>query len=267
VLLSDEKVQRLIGDKLIASWEMVRPAPKATIDFGGGKVLERTLKGNTVIYLCTPSGEVIDAFPGVYTPEDFLREVQPALERFEQDALAAASPEWHRAQVGELAVKERAAINFSKMAVESPLLEALAVRDKASRSIGTQSRLAAEQDPASRPPEPSAEALQESFRRLSGMLVDISDRPLNRHAMARRAAEARSAQGEDVSTDIVTIDSAQNVQYVRPGVRFLLGSLKAPRTPKELRDPLFKDLLHIAIDDPYLGLADIAVPGTPPPRK
>jgi hypothetical protein len=78
VLLSDEKVKKLLTEEVVPVWESVRAAPKITIDFGGGKKLERTLKGNTVIYLCTPDGKVIDAFPGVYTPEDFLTQIKPA---------------------------------------------------------------------------------------------------------------------------------------------------------------------------------------------
>ena len=65
----------MLQDRYVLCWQSVRDVPKVTIDFGGGKVLERTLKGNTAFYLCRPDGRVVDILPGVYTPEDFLSEL------------------------------------------------------------------------------------------------------------------------------------------------------------------------------------------------
>ena len=40
-------------------------------------------------------------------------------------------------------------------------------------------------------------------------------------------------------------------------------SLKHLPTPAEAKEDLFVRMLHIDYNDPYLGLADIALPGTP----
>src|SRR5438874_4453378 len=104
---------------------MVRPVPKVTIDFGNGKKLERTLAGNTIIYVCSSEGEVADAFPGVYTAEDFLPQAEAA-------AKAAMTPAsswkaWHEGQF-KLAIDQENRTTMAKAAVETPLLNALGMR-------------------------------------------------------------------------------------------------------------------------------------------
>jgi hypothetical protein len=49
--------------------------PKVTIDFGDGRRLERTLTGNSIHYILTPDGEVVEALPGLYGPKAFLRKI------------------------------------------------------------------------------------------------------------------------------------------------------------------------------------------------
>src|SRR5260370_25733465 len=80
VLLSDPDVIRFVNENFIPCWQMVRPVPQITIEFGDGRKLKRTLGGNTVIEICLPDGRVVDAFPGLYTPEDFLSEAGPTPE-------------------------------------------------------------------------------------------------------------------------------------------------------------------------------------------
>ena len=71
VLLSDEELASELKEQYVLSWESVREVPRATIDFGNGEVITRTLKGNCVFYVCEPDGRVRDILPGVYTPKDF----------------------------------------------------------------------------------------------------------------------------------------------------------------------------------------------------
>src|SRR5437763_15826444 len=85
---------------------MVRPVPQVTIDFGDGRKLKRTLGGNTVIEICLPDGRVVDAFPGLYTPEDFLSEAGQTLELVRKlgtepadDAVAGRVIAWDKARL------------------------------------------------------------------------------------------------------------------------------------------------------------------------
>ena len=73
VLYSNADVSNRLRDNFILHWESVRPAPKVTIDFGDGRKLERTLTGNSIHYILNTDGRPIDALPGLYGPQAFLR--------------------------------------------------------------------------------------------------------------------------------------------------------------------------------------------------
>ena len=77
-LFKDPEFRAFVEKEAIPAWEMVRPVPRVTIDFGNGKQLVRTVRGNAVMYLVSPEGKVFDAFPGVYTKDDFLPAASPA---------------------------------------------------------------------------------------------------------------------------------------------------------------------------------------------
>jgi hypothetical protein len=78
VLYPNAEVARFLGDHFILHWKSVRPAPRVTIDFGDGRVLERTITGNSIHYVLDGDGRVVDALPGLYGPSAFLAELQIA---------------------------------------------------------------------------------------------------------------------------------------------------------------------------------------------
>jgi hypothetical protein len=47
--------------------------PRITIDFGDGRKLERTITGNSIHYVLDSSARPIEALPGLYGPQAFLR--------------------------------------------------------------------------------------------------------------------------------------------------------------------------------------------------
>jgi hypothetical protein len=59
---------------------MVRPVPIVTIDFGDGRTLRRTVTGNSAHYVLTPDGQPLDAIPGLYGPQPFMRLLNNASE-------------------------------------------------------------------------------------------------------------------------------------------------------------------------------------------
>ena len=68
-LYANSEISQALRDNYVLHWKSVRPVPKVTIDFGDGRKLERTLTGNSIHYILTPDGEVVDALPGLYGPE------------------------------------------------------------------------------------------------------------------------------------------------------------------------------------------------------
>ena len=79
-LYANEEVARFLREECVLHWSSERPAPRLTIDYGDGRVLERTLAGNSVHYVLDPGGRPIDALPGLYGPQAFLAALGPALQ-------------------------------------------------------------------------------------------------------------------------------------------------------------------------------------------
>ena len=73
-------------------WETVRPVPVITIDFGDGRVVRRTITGNSAHYLLDANGRPLDVLPGLYGPAAF--------EKWLQGSLVLAS-DWKQLQQGD----------------------------------------------------------------------------------------------------------------------------------------------------------------------
>ena len=106
-LYANEQISRELRENYILHWKSVRPVPRVTIDFGDGRKLERTLTGNSVHYVLTPDGEVVDALPGLYGPLAFLesiRELAPLaleLDRLPAEERSRAIAHHHAKQYAE----------------------------------------------------------------------------------------------------------------------------------------------------------------------
>lgn len=73
VLYSNAEISAVLRDRFVLHWQSVRPAPVITIDFGDGRKLERTITGNSIHYVLDSSGQLLEAFPGLYGPQAFMR--------------------------------------------------------------------------------------------------------------------------------------------------------------------------------------------------
>ena len=78
VLYSNAEVAATLRDRFVLHWQTVRPVPVITIDFGDGRKLERTITGNSIHYVLDTTGEPIEALPGLYGPQAFLRRLTDA---------------------------------------------------------------------------------------------------------------------------------------------------------------------------------------------
>ncbi len=233
MLLSDNRVRERLR-RYVCAWESVRDVPRVTIDLGG-RTITRTLKGNTVMYVCLSDGTVVDALPGIYTPADFLAELDriegllARLDRTPPEGRARAIREWHAAQAPTRISQAPLEVIVAKGAVESPVLKALE----------------AGPGPEVAPVGPSR------FQEYTARLVDASARPESVEQVRRKLA----------GRDPVALDSSYSRTRLRPGVHLLLSELEGVR-PDDCRQPLFQGLLKIPLDDPFLGLGSL-VEGTP----
>jgi len=76
----------MLREKLILYWESERPVPRVTVDFGDGRKLERTLTGNSIHYILSSDGRLIDALPGLYGPGAFLGSLKQMERSFKESA-------------------------------------------------------------------------------------------------------------------------------------------------------------------------------------
>ena len=93
-LYANAEISALLRERFVLHWESIRPVPTVTIDFGDGRKLVQTVTGNSVHYVLTPQGALIDALPGLFGPTRFLSLLKQADATAQQ--LASASPDQHQ---------------------------------------------------------------------------------------------------------------------------------------------------------------------------
>jgi hypothetical protein len=72
-LYPDPHVNQVLRHRFVLYWSSERPAPVATIDFGDGRKIVRTVTGNSIHYVLDAEGRPVDAIPGLYGPAAFAR--------------------------------------------------------------------------------------------------------------------------------------------------------------------------------------------------
>jgi hypothetical protein len=130
VLFSNPEVAAFIRENFVAAWESVRPVPIVTVDFGNGRTLTRTVNGNVATYVCAPDGRVLDIIPGLNSAESYLQDLRHALNLYRASfaAFDRTVPEYHRANRSAPVRYEMKRNDFSKMAIERPVLVALGAK-------------------------------------------------------------------------------------------------------------------------------------------
>ena len=239
--LSDPEVIRLLSSEVIPVWESVGSVPKVTIELGNGRTLQRTLGGNIVTYILSPDGDVYDAYPGVYNPVHYVNEIRKTLDFVKtlkpptnnQEVIA-----WHRTQFSEQVHVEQQRITLSKALVESPLLKALKVGPGRG---GSKTR-------------PNTN---------SSNFHDISKDPATVQELTEMLLKIKTKDPHQLGRNVVEADSVNNMKLMRPAVHALYSNYTSLPKIETFGNVIYKELLHIPIDDPYLGLADAIVPGSP----
>jgi hypothetical protein len=84
ILYSNATISKKLREDFVLHWKSVRPVPHVTIDFGDGRKLERTLTGNSIHYILDVEGRIVEALPGLYGPNAFLRSLLASEEVFAQ---------------------------------------------------------------------------------------------------------------------------------------------------------------------------------------
>ncbi|HXH39397.1 MAG TPA: hypothetical protein VNN08_12280, partial [Thermoanaerobaculia bacterium] len=84
VLYPNRQIAAYLRDHFVLHWSSERPVPVVTIDFGDGRVLHRTITGNSIHYLLDESGRPLDALPGLYAPAPFMAQLREMVWLYDQ---------------------------------------------------------------------------------------------------------------------------------------------------------------------------------------
>jgi len=232
VLFSQDTVANFINQNFEPAWQSVRPVPIVRIDFGDGRVLTRTLHGNILTAVCTADGRMLDALPGIYT-------VGAYLDRLNQLRLLALYVAQRPAQDREALVKDYHKRQAEALAKNQPPEEFVATKMMAAVS---KARIEKPLElvflrPAGSPPAPLAVPPPS--------------------ASLPKGADVPTVGGSDVGRwKELAEDTKLNETTRRRQVHELLAGAGLVR-PEKVTRPIYKDVLHADLDDPYLGLGKV----------
>jgi hypothetical protein len=217
-LFSNDQVAQFINANFEPTWEMVREVPIIHIDFGGGNVLTRTLHGNILTSVCTADGKTLDALPGIYNPPGYL-------DQLDQFRLLAQTFAWVPAENRDEWVRKYHERQAARIARNQPVQRFVEAKEvlpvgKALVERRPEALLAGKQ-PNPAPAAPNPLALREPTD-LAGWKALAEDTQLNETTRRRQIHEMLAKEG------LVT--------------------------PATILKPVYKDVLHADLDDPYLGL-------------
>jgi hypothetical protein len=253
-LFSNDNVAAFIGQNFEPVWEMVREVPIIRIDFGGGNVLTRTLHGNILTSVCTADGRMLDALPGIYEPATYIDQLdefrllaqifnrQPAntrdgwVRKYHEAAVAAIKAGQPPARF----LETKRFVPIGKGMIEQPT-EAILAR-------GGQPR-----NPLGQPVPPKGAPV-------GPIPKSIIERPTEK-VIVLPAPPAPVLAKTPISGDAAELarwtalmeDTKLNETTRRRQIHEMLAK-EGPVAPAKVLKPIYKDVLHADLDDPYLGL-------------
>jgi hypothetical protein len=246
VLYANAEVSAALRERFVLHWQSVRPVPKVTIDMGDGRVVERTVTGNSVHYVLDGEGRPVDAIPGLYGPKAFLRVLEEA-ERAARGAAAQKTDDdrrsylaaWHDARQRE--TSERLARELKEAGLEAaPEGDSPAWAKLASLP---QHRIDARLD-------------QASVALFNAKNPDA--RAAGRRAMAKAVVEDPLARMLANFQRSVALDSVRNEYELHQRVRQWFVD-RVPQTlaadVAPLNEKVYAELFLTPSSDPWLGLA------------
>ncbi len=223
MLFSDVGVANTINLYFEPVWESVRPVPIMKLDFGNGNVITRTLHGNIATYVCTADGEALDILPGIYTPTAYA-------EQLKQFRLLANYVD----QEGKDKRADRCRDYHEKLAA--------ALKDNK-----TPPRFVNMADLSKRAIEGGIKA----------MLMPGVAQPQQE---AKQSDPGLEAKDDLASWKALKEDTELNESVRRLQIHEMLA--KDPLIkPEKITKPLYKEVLHSDLDDPYLGLGKLLFEG------
>jgi hypothetical protein len=291
VLYADPAVGSMLRERFVLHWQSVRPVPRVTIDFGDGRTLMRTLTGNSIHYVLDAKGRPVDALPGLYGPQAFLRglgaalAIHAALSDLAEPARTAALRREHQTRYDAVAAawrigvgdplarpgdvrpasvttptaEQAAELTFAKVQVERPMLNTgprtpreVETAEGASDASGWE-RVAARHMGDARLDTASIRLMAAKSRPDRCGPVD-----------PRRSALAESGRVR-AFTRRLALDTVKNEYEFHARLHEWFAAGAAPANVDELNERVYAELFLTPSSDPWLGLMPddgyVALPG------
>jgi hypothetical protein len=275
-LYPNAEIAQFLRDRYILHWESVRQVPKVTVDFGDGRKLERTLTGNSIHYILDSSGRPIDAIPGLYGPNAFLRQLTEASNTFKEYTQRQGAVresflrDYHRQRLAS--IQRQWVADLTKLGIQNPprLLETAPTNDEPPSAVmaGTMAVSKARVEaPILRNVSPGTRnqaALREitdeaTWQRMAQLYA--MDAKLDRNSIALIGAK-RFPNGDSESLQrvvgnfeaAIALDSVRNEYMLHSQIHqwFIQGNETA--NVNALNEKVYAELFLTPNSDPWLGL-------------
>ena len=282
VLYPNAAVGKTLRENYILHWQSHRPVPKLTIDFGDGRKIERTITGNSVHYILTPDGRVVDVIPGLYGPGAFLRALNNAgqlAKTTDQPNFAARFSTYHAQRLAETQVSWSADLQtLSLMSVPIASLNPAATKPTPTAMAGariTTSKMAVESRPLVAP-SPDRQALASrtddaTWAKLAALHardahLDASSRAVilekagnavlaNRLTLSKRVVEDPTLVMIRNFERSVAEDTVRNEYLFHTQIHEWFVQNQIPSSLDDLNRKVYAQLFLMPHSDPWLGLA------------
>jgi hypothetical protein len=285
-LYANDQISQALRQNYVLHWKSVRPVPKVTIDFGDGRKLERTLTGNSIHYILTPEGEVVEALPGLYGPQAFLQKINAGASLARRVAVMSPTERietlaaYHRerlASLDEALASDVARVNSQVVPEKSSAIQvrtAVAANELAAPKGRVERRLVAAAVPlASTPRSSNPEQLQDdavwgaiAALHAGEAELDQASRELIRSQNPMAAVAGRLAVTKRVVEDpmlrlvrtlqeTIALDTVRNEYQLHRRIHQWLADGSYRPEVDVLNERVYGELFLTPSSDPWLGLA------------
>jgi len=284
-LYANDEISKALRENFVLHWKSVRPVPRVTIDFGDGRKLERTLTGNSIHYILTPDGDVVDCLPGLYGPKAFLQKIGEGVSLARR--VAAMAPEdraqtlvdYHAARqrtlTEEFAIDMAKVTTLSRVTVTGPVVQTAVAANKIAAPKGKVERplVDAAVPLAARPLAELPEELQDEavWTAIAALHageaeLDQASRDLIRSENPQAAAAGRLAMTKRVVEDpmlrlvrtlqqTIALDTVRNEYQLHRRIHQWLADASYRPDVDVLNERVYAEIFLTPSSDPWLGLA------------
>jgi hypothetical protein len=275
-LYPNAEISKYLRQNYILHWQSVRSAPKVTVDFGDGRKLERTITGNSIHYILDSSGRPIDAIPGLYGPQAFLRQLvdgEKAIKEYTKRQGTARENflrDYHRQRLAS--IQEQWNADLSKLDIQNPprLVEMPVSSNEppsapvagtiAVTKMATETPMLRRMSPTTSNPAPLKEITDEAtWRRIAQL--KRNDAKLDKNSIAlityKRFQKGNAESLQRVVSNFETamaLDTARNEYMLHSQIHqwFIQGD--GTSKVNLLNEKIYAELFLTPNSDPWLGL-------------